>query len=105
MQRFAVSYWAAAGSIILTGKNRIETFLMAVQTGRWEQKSFIPDLTVARCDHASMTLGNQCYVACGWGGNDDSKFLSSVEMLRLGAKAWVLIEIPDLTPRGGPILA
>ena len=102
MQRFAVSYWAAAGSIILTGKNRIETFLMAVQTGRWEQKSSIPELTVARTSHASMTLGRQCYVACGEGNRG---YLRSVEMLRMGAQAWVLIDIPDVTPRCNPVFS
>ena len=38
---FAVSYWAAAGSIVLTGGRgshfnpTAQTFLLAVQTGRW----------------------------------------------------------------------
>ena len=106
---FAVSFWAAAGSIILTGgycgrsdeKFSAQTFLLAVQTGQWEQRSF-PDLNVARAEHSSMSQGNQCYVAggCvdGGVGNDDEN-LSSVEMLRLGAQTWELIEIPGLTPR------
>ena len=48
--------------------------------------------------HTSMSLGHQVYVACGY--NDKSgKFLSSVEMLRMGAQAWVLINIPELTLR------
>jgi len=32
-------------------------------------------------------------------------WLRSVEMLRLGAQAWVLIDIPDLTPRILPIIS
>ena len=47
-----------------------------------------------------MTLGKQCYVACGWGTNG---LLASIEILRLGVKAWVLIEIPELSPRVLPI--
>ena len=74
-----------------------------MQTGQWEQRSF-PDLTVARHSHASMTLDKQCYVACGMGMRYGLKKLSSVEMLRIGAEAWVLIEIPDLTPKIWPIL-
>ena len=104
-----MSYWAAAGSIVLTGglertnKTTAQTFLMAVQTGQWEQRSSIPDLTVARSSHASMTLGKQCYVACGYGNL--YKYLSSIEMLRIGAESWVLIQIPDLTPRSLPIFS
>ena len=74
---------------------------MTVQTGRWEQRSSIPDLTVARFNHASMTIGKQAYIACGRGY---CGVLSSVEMLRIGAEAWELIEIPDLKPRVSPIL-
>ena len=104
-----MSYWAAAGSIVLTGgygnifESTTQTFLLAVQTGLWEQSSSIPDLNVARANHASMTLGKQVYVACGegYGGN----LLASVEIFRLGAEAWVLIEIPDLTPRGLPVFS
>ena len=60
---FAVCYWAAAGSIVLTGGRgsrsgiTTETFLMAVQTGRWKKWWSIPELTVARYFHASMTKG------------------------------------------------
>ena len=50
-----------------------------------------------------MSLYKQCYVACGVG--DYEEYLSSVEMLRLGAQAWELIEIPDLTPRRIPIIS
>jgi len=115
LEGFAVSFWAAAGSIILTGgycgrsdeKFSAQTFLLAVQTGQWEQRSF-PDLNVARAEHSSMSQGNQCYVAggCvdGGVGNDDEN-LSSVEMLRLGAQTWELIEIPGLTPRCFPIIS
>ena len=49
-----------------------------------------------------MTLGKQVYVACGHDGN---KLLASVEMLRLGAQAWALINIPDLEPRVYPIIS
>ena len=73
-----------------------------MQTGQWEQGS-IPDLNIARRRHASMSLDKQVYVACGLG--DDLEFLSSVEMLRLGAEAWMLIEIPDLTPRCDPVFS
>ena len=106
LTHFAVSYWEAAGSIVLTGGNdrgtTAQTSLLAVQTGQWEQKSF-PDLNIARKCHASMSLDKQCYVACGYGGG--AKLLSSVEMLRLGAQAWELIEIPDLTPRFNPVFS
>ena len=44
-----------------------------------------------------MSLDKQVYVACGVGNDDE--FLSSVEMLRLGGEAWVLIDLPGLTPR------
>ena len=87
---FALSYWAAAGSIVLTGgrdndcEPTAQTFLLDVQTGQWEQMSSIPNLTVARYNHSSMTLGKQAYVACGMGGLF-RKSLSSVEMLRMGA--------------------
>jgi len=104
---FAVSYWGAAGSIVLTGgrdsdnKLSAQTFLLAVKTDQWEQRSF-PDLNVARTYHASISLGKQCYVACG-AGDDDS--LRSVEMLRLGAQAWELINIPGLEPRYYPVFS
>ena len=49
-----------------------------------------------------MSLGLQCYVA---GGEGRGGYLASVEMLRLGAEAWVLIDIPDLKPRSFPILS
>ena len=108
LQWFAVSYWAAVGgSIVLTGGcdsdyvPSAQTHMMAVQTGRWQQKSF-PDLNVARMNHASLGFANQCYVACGHADND---LLSSMEMLRLGAHEWELIDIPDLTPRHTPIIA
>ena len=97
LRLFAVSYWAAAGSVVLTGgrgsnnKPTAQTFLLAVQTGQWEQRSF-PDLNIARNSHASMSLDKQCYVACGYGDGDG--YLRSVEMLRLGAQAWELINIP-----------
>ena len=102
-----MSYWAAAGSIVLTGGRRnsritAQTSLLAVQTGQWEQRSF-PDLNIARYCHASMSLDKQVYVACGVGNDDE--FLSSVEMLRLGAKAWELIKIPDFTNREYPIIS
>ena len=104
-----MSYWEAVDSIVLTGgvinyhKRTAQTFQLAVKMGRWEQSSSIPDLNVARAIHASMTLRKQCYVACGYG--DDDEFLSSVEMLRMGAEAWVLIEIPGLTPRMIPVFS
>ena len=70
---FAVSYWAAAGSIVLTGgldnvahEPTAQTFLLTVQTGQWERRSF-PALNIARHTHASMTLDKQAYVACGLG--------------------------------------
>ena len=72
-----------------------------MQTGQWKQGSN-PELNIARSSHASMTIGNQCYVACGKGGGG---YLASVEMLRLGAEAWVLIDIPDLTPRLMPVFS
>ena len=103
-----MSYWAAVGSIVLTGGGSStyavtsETFLMNVQTGQREQSWCIPNLIVARRLHASMTFGWQCFVACGDGG---SKNLSSVEMLRKGAKAWFLDEIPNLTPRLFPVFS
>ena len=62
LRNFAVSYSAAGGSIILTGGNdsryepTAQTSLLAVQTGQWEQRS-IPNLRIARYDHASMTIG------------------------------------------------
>ena len=102
-----MSYWAAAGSIALTGgrdsyyKPTAQTFLLAVQTGQWEQGS-IPDLNIARSCHASMSLYKQVYVACGRGDGGD---LASVEMFRLGAEAWELINIPDLTPRYHPVFS
>ena len=105
LRNFSFSYWAAAGSIVLTAglANRevtAQTFLLAVQTGRWEQRSF-PALNVARHLHASLTLDKQAYVACGRGPRD----LRSVEMLRMGAQAWELIDIPDLTPRFIPVFS
>ena len=108
LQYFAVSYWPAAGSIILTGGHdsryevTAQTFQMAVQTGRWEQRWF-PALNVARSSHASMTLGLQCYVACVCG--QYGGYLSSMEMLRMGVQAWELIAIPELTPRWLPIFS
>ena len=73
LTHFAVSYWAAAGSIVLTGgldnvahEPTAQTFLLTVQTGQWERRSF-PALNIARHTHASMTLDKQAYVACGLG--------------------------------------
>ena len=97
-----------ARNIVLTGgydsdyEATAQTFLLAMQTGQWEQGSN-PDLNIARRGHASMSLDKQCYVACGWG--EGGKFLSSVEMLRLGAQTWELIKIPGLKPRYRPILS
>ena len=102
-----MSYWAAAGSIVLTGgedsdyEATAQTSLLAVQTCQWEQGSN-PNLNVARHAHTSMSLGKQCYVACGRG---DGGYLASVEMLRLGVQAWELINIPDFTPRKCPVLS
>jgi len=70
LEEFAVSYWGAAGSIVLTGgydskrKRTAQTSLLAVQTDQWEQGSN-PILNIARSGHASMSLDKQCYVACG----------------------------------------
>ena len=108
LRLFAVSYWAAAGSIVLNGgydsnsDPTAQTFLLDVQTGEWEQR-FFPDLIVARGDHASISLGKQCYVACGV-GNYGSQ-LRSVEMLRMGAQKWELIDIPTLKPRARPVFS
>ena len=95
-----------AGNIILTGgrkglTNFAQTHLMDLQTDRWRQ-NMSPDLNKARCNHSSLGIGNQCYVACGDG---DKGLLSSIEILRLGAEAWELIEIPDFAPRVNPSLA
>ena len=76
---------------------------MAVQTGRWEQRSSIPELTVARFYHASMTLDKQVYVSCGMRARHE--YLASVEMLRMGAQAWELIDIPDFYRRSIPVFA
>ena len=46
--------------------------------------------------------GDQVYVACG--SDEDDNPLGSVEMFRLEAQAWELIDIPDLTPRYLPVL-
>ena len=95
-------------SIILTGGENLKrvksakTYLMDVQTGKWQQKS-LPSLNVARARHSSVSVQDQTFVACGRG--DNSKTLSSVEMLRLGAEAWELIDIPNLTPRTKSILS
>ena len=40
-------------------------------------------------------------MACGIGTN--GSLLSSVELFKLGAQAWVLIYLPDLTPRTIPV--
>ena len=96
-----------SGNIVLTGGDdakgsySAKTYLMAVQTSKWSRES-LPDLKQARRQHSSVGIGEQCYVACGVG---DGGYLASVEMLRLGAKAWVLIEIPDFTRRVNPIIS
>ena len=103
---FSVSYWAAASSIVLSGGvnrrvNSAQTYLMAVQTDRWQQKSF-PDLNEARNNHSAHSIGEKIFVTCGWG---TGRYLSGVEMLRLGSDAWTLIvpgsldkERPSLCP-------
>ena len=63
----------------------------------------MPDLKIARRNHSSLGRQDQVYVACGV--SDGIVPLSSVEMLRLGADEWELIEIPDLAPRYRPILS
>lgn len=103
---FAVCYWEASDSIVLTGGSDVkengdkvdsaETNKMDVQSGCWEQKLH-PALKVARWNHSMMALGQQCYVACGTFGPLGP--LSSIEMIRLGVRKWELIKIPDLTPR------
>ena len=114
-----MSYWGAAGRIVLTGgmggdkKTTAHTSLLDVQTDQWEQgsnhqhqkasqkkkgKAKPPkknlnrarpkDLNVARHSHASMSLGKQVYVACGYGDGNKGNYgelLNSVEMLRMGA--------------------
>ena len=75
---------------------------MDLQTNKWGRNSQ-PDLNVARSRHSSCSFGeDQVYVACGVGDDGD---LASIEMLRLGAQAWELIEVPDLTPRLNPVLS
>ena len=89
--------------IILTGGSdedgvpSAKTFGLIVKEGKWGRKS-LPDLNVARFYHSScsVTSEDQVYVACGEG---DDGYLASVEMFRLGAEAWVLIDLPGLTPR------
>jgi len=75
-----------------------KTFGLIVKERKWGRKS-LPDLNVARAYHSScsVTSEDQVYVACGRG--DGGKKLASVEMFRLGAEAWVLIDIPGLSPR------
>ena len=77
-----------------------QTYVLDLQCDKWQTKPF-PKLNEARFSHSSVGLGEQCYIACGMG--DDGGFLSSIEMLRLGAEAWELIVISDLTPRVVPI--
>ena len=72
---------------------------MDLQTDKWHFKSF-PALNVARVSHSSVGIVDQVYVACGNGADG---LLNSVEILILGAKSWVLIDIPDLAPRTRPI--
>ena len=74
---------------------------MNLNAGRWGKKS-LPDLNQERSNHAALGLGEQVFVACGACQNGE---LSSVEMLRLGAKAWELIDIPDLSPRTNPVFS
>ena len=97
------------GNIVLTGGTdrdcrgvkSAQTYLMDVQTEKWQQKSY-PELNTARCYHTALGLEEQCYVACGWGADGT---LNSLEMHRLGTEAWVLIYIPDMKPRAHPILS
>ena len=109
LRYFHACYWAVGGSIVLTGGESdgvhvqsAKTYMMAVQTNEWQQKSF-PDLNKARHWHKSLGLGEQVYVTCGVDQND--KMFSSCEMLRLGADLWEIIDIPDLTPRVLPVFA
>ena len=75
---------------------------MDLETEKWQHDSS-PDLTIARSDHSSCSFGDQVYVACGYGA--DGNMLSSIEMLRMGAQAWELIVIPELTPRINPVFS
>ena len=86
------------------GDPSAKTFGLIVKEGKWGRKS-LPDLNVARSMHSScsVTSEDQVYVACGRG--DGGYLLASVEMFRLGAEAWVLIDIPGLSPRTCPILS
>ena len=80
---------------------------MNLQTSKWGRNS-LPDLNEARCHHSSCSFGgDQVYVACGRGNVIPRNVipLTSVEMLRLGAQAWELINIPDLTLRTYPIIS
>ena len=94
--------------IVLTGgkdhgyKKSTKTSLMDVLTGKWLQKSS-PDLNIARYGHSSLGLQDRTFVACGDGDNGWQN-LNSVEMLRLGAESWELINIPEFTPRRNPVL-
>ena len=104
LEAFAVTYWSAGGSIVLTGgsttdsdrnsHDSAQTFQMDVQTDSW-RKDISPALNVARRYLTSCAMGQQVYVACGLA----DEALSSVEILRQGAVAWELIEIPDFLPR------
>ena len=78
-----------------------QTFLMDLKTQRWQEEPFLP-LNVTRYLHASLGLGNQAYVACGT--DKFMTYLRSVEMLRIGAQAWDLIDVQNLKPRTSPIL-
>ena len=79
----------------------MQMYLMDLHTGKWQDES-LPSLNQGRCFHSSLGIRDQVYVACG--ENSDGE-MSSVEMLRLGAEAWDLIEIPDFTQRIRPILS
>ena len=109
LEDFSVANLAST-LIVLTGGMDAEqtasakTFGLIVKEEKWERKS-LPDLNVARFNHSScsVTSEDQVYVACGEG--DGGEKLASVEMFRLGAEAWVLIDLPGLTPRVSPILS
>ena len=112
LKDFSVCNWA--GNIILTGgtcstgthpyKHTQQTYLLNLKTDKWYDESFLPDLKQNRAKHGSISLGEQTFVACGLGAWSD-RYLRSVEVLRLAAKAWEYIEVPeDLTVRVHPIL-
>ena len=107
LELFSATNWSDTKIVLTGGISNYgvseKVYAMHVSTGKWQYS--LPDLNTARHSHASITLEDQVFVACGK-GTFNNTLLSSVEMLDMakGDQAWTLISI-GMTSRQNPVFS